>query len=198
MTPWWIGRRHNLFIKIVHLKRNKHKILLYNKIQWIIPSWLIMMTVLYKVAGRVTLNAEGWESDLCLKLHIETQRKTSDFFTVTQTLLGPSTIKHQSTFLCCYFCCRPQHNGKHFMPSHCRGYCVIFQRFKSKGVQCDKASFFFHKREHNGVGGTLHSPKIPTEAHLIDVIALHPEVNNLSETGVSFSFQCSPTPFTQT
>lgn len=79
------------------------------------------------------------------------------------------------------------------MPSHCRGYCVIFQRFKSKGVQCDKASFF-HKCDHSGVGGTLHSPKIPTEAHLIDVIALHPEVNNPSATVLSFSFQCPPNP----
>lgn len=52
-----------------------------------------MMTILYKVAGRVTLKAEGWESDLCLKLHMETQRKTPDFFTVTQTLLGPSPVK---------------------------------------------------------------------------------------------------------
>lgn len=69
----------------------------------------------------------------------------------------------------------------------------------SKGVQCDKAFFFFfHKCEHNGVGAALHSSKIPTEAHLIDVIALHPEVNNPSATVVSFSFQRPPNPFMQT
>lgn len=36
-----------------------------------------MMTMLYKVAGIVTLNAEDWESDPCLKLHIDTKEDVS-------------------------------------------------------------------------------------------------------------------------
>lgn len=63
-----------------------------------IPSWSIMMTMLYKVSGRVTLKAEGWESDPCLKLQI----KTSHFFTVTQT--PPASLL-------------PSHNGNRFMLS---------------------------------------------------------------------------------
>ncbi len=51
------------------------------------------MTVAYKVAGGVTLKADSWESDPCLKLHIEThKKKTYHFFTVTWTLLGLSTL----------------------------------------------------------------------------------------------------------
>lgn len=138
------------------------------------------------VDGSRKRHFKGWERDPCWKLHMKTQRKASHYFTVTQTPPGLSVLQASVHIPLLLFLLWTSAQREPFYAATLqRIMCHFFFLFSVSSQRGSNViNQFLSQMWTQWGGGCIFSPKIPTESHLIDGIALHPEVNNPTVVGI--------------